>query len=182
MKGILEFIPLLVFFIAFKKFGIITATVILTITTIASVAILYLKTKKISMPLLISTITVCVFGFLTWFFANPTFIKMKPTIVNLIFATILLSGYFFKKAFIKHLFAGAINLSNDAWLVLTVRFALFFIFMALMNEIVWRNYSEELWVNMKVFASMPISIAFTISQMPFILRQQKKFKEINEPN
>lgn len=173
MKTILEFIPLVAFFFTFKEYGLITATVILAILTIISVAILYCKTKKLSAPLLISAIVVSIFAFLTWYFDNPIFIKIKPTLVNSIFAAALFAGVYLKKPFLKHLLGGGLELPEKAWYSLAIRFAIFFIFMALLNEVIWRNFSEDFWVKFKVFGFLPISITFTISQMPFILRQQK---------
>lgn len=177
MKNLAELIPLVAFFITYKKTDLITATLVLTGLTIITSSFVYLRTKKVSIPLLISTIVIAIFGFLTWYFDNPTFIKIKPTIVNSIFAIILLAGAYYKKPLLKHILGSGIKMPEQGWHMLAVRFGIFFIAIAIFNEIIWRNFSEDFWVKFKVFGFLPISITFTLSQMPFILRQQKKLNK-----
>ncbi len=176
MKNILEFIPLLLFFIFYKKVGIISATLILVVATAISVAILMVKTGKIAKMPLFSAIILGIFGFFTWYFQDPIFIKMKPTILNSLFAVIFIGGYYLKKPLLKYVFDGALEMPDNAWLTLGLRFGLFFIFLAIINEFIWRNFSEEFWVSFKVFGFLPMSIIFTISQLPFMLRYQPKDK------
>lgn len=174
MKNLLEFCPLVVFFIMYKKYDIITATIALVIVSLISVTILAIKTKEISKIPLCSAIILGIFGFLTWYFNDPVFIKMKPTVINSIFAIIFLFGYFTKKPMLKYLFDKTLELKDEAWLLLTFRWGIFFFFLAIVNEIIWRNFSEELWVSFKVFGFLPMTILFTISQLPYMLRNQIK--------
>ena len=174
MKNILEFIPLLLFFIIYHKYDLITATVTLVIATILAVSIIAAQTKKIAKMPLFSALILSIFGFLTWYFNDAIFIKIKPTIINLCFAAILFSGYFMKKPILKYLFNHTIDLSDRAWLVLTLRWGIFFIFLAILNEFIWRNFTEDFWVSFKVFGFLPITIIFTISQAPYMLRHQIK--------
>lgn len=172
MKNLLEFLPLIIFFIAYQKYDIITATIILVIATVISVSILAIKTKKLSKIPLFSAIILGIFGFMTWYFNDAIFIKMKPTVLNLIFSMIFLYGYFAKKPMLKYLLDHALHLTEKAWLILTMRWGVFFCCLAIINEIVWRNFAEDFWVSFKVFGFLPITILFTISQVPYMLRNQ----------
>lgn len=179
MKNLLEFLPLAVFFIIYKKYDIITATIALVIVSLLSVLILTIKTKEIPKVPLFSALILGVFGFFTWYFNDPIFIKMKPTVINSIFAIVFLLGYFYKKPMLKYLFDKAFEMKNQAWLVLTLRWGIFFIILAIVNEIIWRNFSEEFWVSFKVFGFLPMTIIFTISQLPYMLRNQINSKTTN---
>jgi len=177
MKNLLEFLPLIIFFVIYKKYDLITATVVLVIATIISVTIIAIKTKKIAKTPLFSVLILGIFGFLTWYFNDPIFIKMKPTVINSIFGIVLLFGYFTQRPLLKYLFDKALEMKENAWNVLTMRWGIFFIFLAVINEIIWRNFSEEFWVSFKVFGFLPITIIFTFSQLPYMLRNQIKEKE-----
>jgi intracellular septation protein len=121
------------------------------------------------MPL-VSGIVVLVFGALTLYLHDEVFIKMKPTIVNTLFGVILLGGLAFGKSLLGYVFHSAFQLDAEGWRKLTLRWGLFFFFLAILNEVVWRNFSTDFWVAFKVWATMPITILFTISQMPLIMR------------
>jgi intracellular septation protein len=170
MKQLLEFIPLILFFYFYKKSGIMHATLVLVIASTISFAILTIKEKKVAFMPLISALVIGGFGFLTWYFQDPTFIKMKPTIVNTIFSLVFITAYAIKKPFVKHVFGEAMEMPDNAWLTLSIRFGIFFLTLATINELIWRNFSEEFWVSFKVFGFLPISIIFTMSQLPFMLR------------
>ena len=174
MKALLDITPLLVFLITYKKYDIITATIALVISTIITVIILALKTKKISKVQIVTALILTISGFFTWYFDNAIFIKIKPTIVNLIFAAILLYGYFFKKPMLKYILNNALILKSEAWINLNLRWGLFFIFLSIINELIWRNLSEDIWVNFKVFGFLILTLLFTISQLPYMLRNQTK--------
>jgi len=174
LKNILEFIPLVIFFIAYKKAGIITATLALVVTSLISFTILTYQTKKVAMMPLISAVLLGFFGFLTWYMQDPVFIKIKPTIINLLFGTIFVGGYLFKKPLFKYILQDAIIMDDPAWLTMTLRWGLFFIFLGGLNEFIWRGFSEDFWVNFKVFGMLPITIAFTLSQAPFMMRNMRK--------
>ena len=121
------------------------------------------------MPLMTAGI-VGVFGGLTLWLQDETFIKMKPTIIQGIFGALLIAGLFAKRLFLKSLLGAAWNLSDEGWRVLTIRFALFFFVMAAINEAVWRTQSTELWVNFKVFGLMALTFVFIMAQMPMLKR------------
>lgn len=178
LKFICDFLPLMVFFVVYKiskaPSPIIAATICLLVATFIALTINYFFTKKIAVMPLFSAIILGIFGFLTIFSGNEIFIKMKPTLVNLTFAAILLFGYFTKKPLLKILFNSAFDISVETWLNLSLRWAGFFIFLAILNEIIWRNFSTDFWVQFKVFGILPISIIFAGLQIPYIVRNSLK--------
>lgn len=178
LKFLYDYLPLIVFFICYKfaktPNPLVTATIFMVATTLAALTISYILTRTIPMVALVSGLVLSVFGGLTIFLQDDVFIKIKPTIINLIFAAILLYGYFTKKAFLSYLLGEQIKMSKKSWLTLSIRWAIFFIFLALLNEVIWRNFSTDFWVQFKVFGMMPISMIFTISQVPFMMREIKK--------
>ena len=171
LKFITDFGPLLIFFtIYYKSDNNLSAAILpLIISTLIAVAIIYLVEKKIPYVPLIGAVVISLFGGLTLYFDNPIFIYMKPTIVNLIFAAILLvSKSFFNKNFLKFFLQTAFQLNEEGWGKLNSRWAYFFIFLALLNEVVWRTQPETTWVNFKVWGMLPIKIIFTAMQLPLI--------------
>ena len=115
---------------------------------------------------------VLIFGGLTIYFNDETFIKMKPTIINAVFAIILYGGIIFKKPLLKYLLGAALKLEEEGWKILTQRWIAFFIALAVLNEVVWRTQTTDLWVNFKVFGILPITFIFTMSQFPLIKKYQ----------
>ena len=113
------------------------------------------------------------FGGLTLFFQDEGFIKMKPTIINVVFACLLLMGLRFNKLLLKMAMSSAFKLTDDIWRKLTIRWSIFFIFLALLNEIVWRTQTTDFWVSFKVFGIMPLSILFALLQLPLITKTSK---------
>ena len=173
LKFITDFGPLLIFFTIYYKSGNNLSVAIppLIISTLIAVAIMYLVEKKIPYVPLIGAVVISLFGGLTLYFNNPIFIYMKPTIVNLIFAGILIvSKSFFNKNFLKFFLQTAFQLNEEGWGKLNSRWAYFFIFLALLNEFVWRTQPETTWVNFKVWGMLPITIIFTAMQLPLINR------------
>ena len=168
IKSLIEVIPLILFFIANAKYGIIVATKIFVITTLIALVVSYLHLKKVSTPLLITSFLVLIFGGLTIFFKDPTFIKLKPTIVYILFSTFLFLGLAIKKNFLKIYLSSLIKLNNIGWNILTKRWAFFFVAMAMLNEIIWRNFSTDFWVSFKVFGFLPLTIVFTMLQQKLI--------------
>tara|TARA_Y100001970_G_C14028308_1_gene747256 strand:- start:159 stop:704 length:546 start_codon:yes stop_codon:yes gene_type:complete len=171
LKFITDFGPLLIFFAVYYKSGnnLIVAIPPLIVATIIAVGIVYFVEKKIPYVPLIGGIIITLFGGLTLYFNNPVFIYMKPTIVNIIFALILLgSNIFFGKNFLKFFLQTAFQLSEAGWNKLNFRWAYFFIFLAILNEIVWRTQPESTWVNFKVWGILPITFLFTALQIPLI--------------
>ena len=141
----------------------------LIVATIIAVVIMYFVEKKIPYVPLIGGIVITVFGGLTLYFNNPIFIYMKPTIVNVIFAvTLIFSKILFQKNFLKIFLQTAFQLSDLGWDKLNLRWAYFFIFLAILNEVIWRTQPEATWVNFKVWGILPITFIFTALQVPLI--------------
>lgn len=154
----------------------IEAILPLIIATVISIIIMYCFEKKISPMPIIGAVLVSVFGGLTIYFDNKVFFYMKPTIINMLFALILIYGKFFlKKSLLQLLLENSIKLKDEGWKILTDRWIYFFIFLAFLNEMVWRTQSEEIWVQFKVFGILPITFVFTIFQIRII----EKFRITN---
>ncbi len=171
LKFITDFGPLLIFFTVYYRSGnnLILAIPPLIIATIIAVSLVYFIEKKIPYVPLIGGIIISVFGGLSIYFKNPVFLYVKPTIVNLVFAgTLLIGNIYFKKNFLKTFFQNAFMLNENGWKKLNNRWAYFFIFLALLNEIVWRTQSELMWVNFKVWGILSITFIFTAFQIPLI--------------
>lgn len=171
LKFITDFGPLLIFFTIYYKNGNDLSLAIppLIIATILAVGIVYFVDKKIPYVPLIGGVVVSLFGGLTLYFNNPIFLYVKPTVVNLVFASTLLIGkVFYNKNFLKLVFKSAFFLDESGWNKLNFRWAYFFIFLALLNEIVWRTQSELMWVNFKVWGILSITFIFTAFQIPLI--------------
>ena len=172
MKQLFEFFPLIVFFVVYYKsdkdlYLSITAVII---ATLISLVVLYIKERKISTMMLVSTIILIVFGGLSIFLKNDIFFKMKPTIINTLFAIILIGSTFFNKPVLKLLLNSSMKLTDQGWSLMNKLWSGFFIFLALLNEIVWRTQTTDVWVNFKVFGIMGITIVFTIVQIPLLKR------------
>ena len=180
IKFLYDYLPLIIFFSVFKLSTapnpLIKATIYMVATTFIALIISYIFTRTIPTIALFSACILGFFGTLTILLEDEIFIKLKPTIINLIFAAILFYGYFKKKPMLSYLLGEQIKISNIAWLTLSKRWAIFFIFLAILNELIWRNFSTDFWVQFKVFAVLPISLIFTISQTPFIIKEVRKEK------
>ena len=185
LKFALELGPLLVFFFAnargewlAERFPALTelggpifiATGLFMAATAIALSVSWVLTRTLPMMPLVSGVIVFVFGGLTLWLQDATFIKMKPTIVNSLFAAVLLGGLAFGKSLLGYVFDSAFRLDAEGWRKLTFRWGLFFVFLAVLNEVVWRNFSEDTWVAFKVWGTMPITVAFTLAQMPLIMR------------
>ena len=175
LKFIADFGPLLIFFTIYYKSGNNLSLAIppLIIATIVAVVVVYFIEKKIPYVPLIGGIIISLFGGLTLYFNNPVFLYMKPTIINIIFASGLIIGkIFYNKNFLKFFFKTAFQLDEMGWDKLNFRWAYFFIFLAFLNEIVWRTQPETTWVNFKVWGMLPITFIFTALQLPLINRHK----------
>ena len=171
LKFVADFGPLLIFFTVYYKTGNNLALAIppLVISTIIAVGVIYFIEKKIPYIPLIGGVIISLFGGLTLYFNNPVFIYMKPTIVNLIFAFSLIFGkVFLNKNFLEFFFKTAFQLDEKGWSKLNFRWAYFFVFLAILNEIVWRTQPETTWVNFKVWGLLPLTFVFTALQIPLI--------------
>ena len=174
VKLALDFAPLAVFFIAFKLGGVMAATMALMVATILSIAIVYLTERKLALAPLISGGLVMVLGGASIYFKNEQLIKMKPTVVNMVFAAILLGGvYFYKRGLLKYVLDVAFTLTDEGWCVLSRRWGFFFLFLAGLNEFIWRSFSTEFWVNFKVFGMFSLTILFAISQFRLVAKYSK---------
>jgi len=175
LKFIADFGPLLIFFTIYYKSGNNLSIAIppLIIATIISVVAIYFLEKKIPYIPLVGGIVISLFGGLTLYFNNPVFLYMKPTIINVIFATTLIVGKtFFNKNFLKFFFKTAFQLDELGWGKLNNRWAYFFIFLAILNEMVWRTQPETTWVNFKVWGILPLTFIFTALQLPMISKHK----------
>lgn len=170
LRMALEAGPLVAFFIVNRIEGIMTGTAVFMVATLISVALSYWLERRVPLMPLIGCGFVMVFGGLTLWLDDAIFIKIKPTVVNLLFAGILFGGLAFGRVFLKLLMGTVLNLTDEGWRLLTWRWAFFFIFLAILNEIVWRSLPTDAWVNFKVFEIMPLSIAFGAAQIPLIMK------------
>src|SRR5436190_1450310 len=162
--------PLMIFFIANAKFNLFVATGAFMVAVTAAMIASYVVTRHVPMMAIVTAVVVIVFGTLTLLLHDETFIKVKPTIVYTLFAAILGGGLLFGRSFIAIMFDQMFNLTPRGWRILTLRWALFFAGMAVLNEIVWRTQSTDFWVNFKVFGVTPITMIFAIAQMPLTKR------------
>ena len=155
---------------------IFIATGLFMAATAIALAVSWSLTRTLPIMPLVSGVVVFVFGGLTLWLQDATFIKMKPTIVNTLFGAVLLGGLLFGRSLLAYVFDAAFKLDAEGWRKLTLRWGLFFLFLAVVNEIVWRNFSEATWVAFKVWGIMPITVAFTMLQMPLIMRHSVEEK------
>ena len=177
IKFITDFGPLLIFFVIYfnNENDLKVAIPPFIVATLASLIIIYFLEKKIPIVPLTSGVLVTFFGGLTIYFDNKIFFYMKPTIINLLFAGVLLFGKFItKKPLLKLLFQNSLNLKDEGWKKLNYHWICFFIFVAILNEIVWRTQSEAFWINFKVWGLLPITFLFTASQFPLINKYRVK--------
>mgnify|MGYP001407366568 CR=1 FL=1 len=177
IKFVADFGPLLIFFtIYFTDENDLKAAIPpFIIATLIALIVIYILEKRLPIVPLASGVLVTLFGGLTLYFDNKIFFYMKPTIINLLFAAVLFFGkYFSQKPLLKILFQSAFNLENEGWKKLNNRWIGFFIFVALLNEIVWRTQTEAFWVNFKVWGLLPISFIFAASQFPLINKYKLK--------
>ncbi len=169
-KLILDLAPLLAFFAAYMASDIYVATAVLMATTVISMIVSRIWLRHISATLILTTVLVVGFGALTLWLNDPRFIKMKPTMVNLLFAIALGGGLLTGRNFLQLLLGQAFQLTEAGWRKLTYRWIGFFLAMAVLNEIVWRNFSEATWASFKVFGILPITIVFAMLQVGLIQR------------
>ncbi|MGQ3028901.1 MAG: septation protein A [Ferrovibrionaceae bacterium] len=170
IKLALEAGPLVVFFVGNAKFGIFHATAAFMVAMVAALGVSWAMTRKLPIMPLVGAIFVVIFGGLTLILQDDLFIKLKPTIVNLLFATILFGGLVMRRPLLKPLLGAALTLDDRGWDILTRRWAIFFVVLAILNEVVWRGFSTEFWISFKLFGIMPLTLLFGIAQMPLIKR------------
>jgi intracellular septation protein len=181
-KLILDFAPLVGFFAAYKFGGMYWATATLMALTLVTLAIGYAATGKVAKFPLYSAILVGILGGLTIYLQNDSFVKMKPTAANLVFAAVLSGGLMSGRLFLKDMLGTAINMPESAWRTMTWRWVAFFIALAAANEYVWRTMSESTWVNFKVFGLMGLTFLFVLANAPFMARNMVEEKPSTEEN
>lgn len=157
-----------------EKAGIFTATVVLMVSVVVSLILAHQMTGRLPLMPVITAIAVLIFGALTLSFQNDVFFKMKTTVLNVIFGSVLLGGLAFGKLLLPIVLDSVMHLSEEGWRKLTLRWGLFFFALALLNEIVWRSQTTNVWANFKVFGIMPLTMAFALAQVPLILRYEDK--------
>jgi intracellular septation protein len=170
VKILVEAGPLIAFFIGNWKGGIFWGTGIFMAATVVALAISWAMTRKIAVMPLVSAVFVGIFGTLTLWLHDDTFIKVKVTLINALFGAVLLGGLFYGQLFLKLVMGEAIRMTDEGWRKLTIRWGVFFLALALANEIVWRTQSTDFWVNFKVFGLLPISLVFAFAQAPMMTR------------
>ena len=185
MKPFLKFAceigPLVIFFIANARWGLMPATAAFMVATAVAVPTAWMLTRRLPVMPLVSGVFVLGFGGLTLLLDDEMFIKLKPTIVNLLFAAILTGGLIFRLPLLQNLFGPVFNLTERGWRLLTVRWALFFVVLAVLNEIVWRTQTTEMWINFKLFGIMPLTLVFSLTLVPLITKHAVKDDDAEEP-
>ena len=172
VKPATEYGPLAVFLVAYLAGGLMAATAAIMVATALAIVLSLVMTRSVPIMPLITAGVVGVFGGLTLWLNDETFFKMKPTIVQIIFAAILLGGLLFKKPLLAPLLGKSWPMDHTGWTKLTFRFGLFFIAMAALNEVVWRTQSTDVWVTFKVIGIIVLTLAFAASQAPLMMRHR----------
>ena len=169
-KLLIELGPLLIFFGMNAAYGIFAGTGAFMAATVVSLGVAWWLYHKVPVMPLVSAVVVLAFGGLTLYLQDETFIKLKPTIVYVMFAVLLLGGLPARKPVLAMLFGPVFKLTDEGWRKLTLRWAIFFVLMAILNEYVWRNYSTDIWVSFKAFGFLPITFLFAMAQVPLMQR------------
>jgi len=174
VKLLIDLGPLVAFFVAYGRAGIYWATGVLMLATVAALIASWRLLGRITPVPMLTAVLVVVFGGLTFYLDDPSFIKLKPTIINLLFSGVLIAGLITGRPLLKLLLGEAFRLTEEGWRKLSARWAVFFFALAILNEIVWRNFSESAWVNFKVFGIMPLTIIFAMAQIGLIKRYEPR--------
>lgn len=177
IKLVVEFGPLLVFFVANSRYGIYTGTGAFMVATVISLIASRTLLGRIAVMPLITSVFVLVFGGLTLWLQDDHFIKIKPTMVNSLFAAILFVGLATGRLFLKIVFGEVMRLTDQGWRILTFRWAFFFVFLAGLNEVMWRFFSTDTWVAFKVFGIMPITFIFALCQIGILKKYEDTTSE-----
>jgi intracellular septation protein len=170
LKLVLDIGPLVLFFAANARFGIFTATAAFMVAVLLALAVSYTMTRHIAIMPVVTAVVVLVFGSLTLILHNDLFIKLKPTIIYLLFGGTLLGGLAFGKVLLGIVFDSVFNLTEEGWRKLTWRWALFFFALAALNEIVWRTQTTDFWVSFKLFGVVPLTLLFGMLQYPLLIK------------
>ena len=174
VKLALDFGPLILFFIVNGRAGIFWATGIFMAAVVVAIFVSYAMIKRFPVMTLVTAFIVVVFGTLTIVLQNDIFVKMKTTIIYLMFAVVLIAGLILRKPFLEIAFDSVFHLTDEGWRKLTVRWIGFFIVMAIVNEIVWRTQTTDFWVAFKTFGFVPITFVFALAQFPLLQKYAVK--------
>jgi intracellular septation protein len=180
LKLALDIGPLVLFFVANARFGIFAATGAFMVAVLAALGVSYALTRRLPVMPLVSAAIVLVFGTLTLVLHDETFIKLKPTIIYALFGVTLIIGYLFNKPLLEIVFDSVFHIDDDGWRKLTLRWAVFFLVMAVVNEAVWRTQSTDFWVSFKLFGFIPLTFLFAMAQLPLINRHALEEKDARE--
>ena len=172
-KLVLDLGPLLAFFIANWKLGLLWATGVLMAATFISLAVSYAITRKINKFALAGALFIGFFGTVTLYLQDPWYLKLKVTLIELFFAALLLGGLYFKRLFIKDMMGEALSMPDNAWRILTKRWAGFFVSMAILNLIIWHFFSDSTWVTFKAFGLLACTLLFALANAPFMAKYIK---------
>ena len=181
LKLLIEVGPLIAFFLAYGRAGIYWATGILMAATVLALIASWRLLGKISPMPVATAVLVVVFGGLTFLFDEPRFIKMKPTMINILFAVAILVGVRMGKSPLKMVLGEAFSLTEEGWRKLSYRWAAFFVVLAIANEFIWRNFSETAWVNFKVFGILPLTLVFAVAQVGLMRAHELKSEPEKNP-
>ena len=168
LKLVLDLGPLLLFFAANSRYGIFVATALFMAGIVAALGISYALTRHLPLMPLVTAVVVVVFGTLTLVLHDELFIKVKPTIIYVLFSGALLIGLAFGKSLLGVVFDSVFHLTEEGWRKLTLRWGLFFLALALLNEVVWRTQTTNVWVSFKVFGVVPLTFIFAALQYPLL--------------
>ena len=155
---------------------IFLATAVIMVSTLIAIAVSWTITRTLPAMPIVTAVVVSIFGGLTLYLQDDTFIKLKPTIINTLFGATLISGMLFGKSFLRMVMDSAFQLDDEGWRKLTWRWGFFFLFLAVVNEIVWRNFSEGFWVSFKFWGMTGLTMAFVASQMPLMMKHSTEGK------
>ena len=170
LKLVLDIGPLVLFFAANARFGIYAATGSFMVAVLIALAVSYALTRHIAIMPVVTAVIVLVFGGLTLFLHNDLFIKLKPTIIYVLFGGTLLAGLALGKPFLSILFDQVFHLTDEGWRKLTWRWVMFFFALAVVNEIVWRTQTTDFWVSFKLFGVVPLTFLFGALQYPLLTK------------
>ncbi len=187
VKLALELGPLVVFYLGFS-FGakiiaavpqftawgftdpLYPATLLFMVAMVASIVLSWLLLHRVAVMPVVTAIVVLVFGALTFYFHDTTFAKMKPTVINALFGIVLLGGLAFGQSLLRYVFGEVYKLQPAGWTILTLRWGIFFLVLAVGNEVVWRVFGDGVWANYKTFVTPVLTILFAASQLPVLTR------------